>query len=183
MDMLLPQLNRHLYVCGLRDVPSVLKRDPAFWHVLSILEPAIPRQSFRDAKSVFHIAFYDVENAENTQGMRAACAEDITQILAFIDSLPPGGGLLIHCRAGISRSAAVALGIIVRAFVESGEKDYAELAVEQLLDLRPQAAPNALVLRLLLSTFMTAEEAEAATIKLLNHPRFMENRFINPLRT
>lgn len=181
--MLLPQLNRHLYVCGLNDVPQVLKRDPGFWHVLSILEPTIPRQAFRQAKSVFHIAFYDIENPANSQGMRAACAEDVTQILAFIDALPPGEGLLIHCRAGISRSAAVAFGIILRAFVESGDHDYAEAAIEQLLDLRPQAAPNALVLRLLLCTFMAPEEAEATTIKLLNHPRFMENRFINPLRS
>lgn len=180
--MLLPQLNRHLYVCGLNDVPQVLKRDPGFWHVLSILEPTIRRQVFRDAKSVFHITFYDIENAENTQGMRAACADDLTKILAFVDALPPGGGLLVHCRAGISRSAAVALGLIVRGFVERGDQDFEEEAVQQLLDLRPQAAPNALVLRLLLSTFMTPDGAETTVLKLLNHPRFMENRFINPLR-
>ena len=114
--------------------------------------------------------------------MRAACVDDLARILAFIDTLPPGGGLLVHCRAGISRSAAVALGLIVRGFVERGDQDFEEEAVQQLLDLRPQAAPNALVLRLLLSTFMTPDDAESTVIKLLNHPRFMENRFINPLR-
>jgi predicted protein tyrosine phosphatase len=181
--MLLPQLDRHLYVCGLNDVLQVLRRDPPqSWHVLSILEPTIPRKSFPDAKSTFHIAFYDVENAANAQGMRAACAADLTQILAFVDALPPEGGLLVHCRAGISRSAAVALGLIIRGFVQRGDEQFEEEAVQQLLELRPQAAPNALVLRLLLETFMTEKDAEATVIRVLNHPRFMENRFINPLR-
>ena len=180
--MLLPQLKRHLYVCGLNDVPQVLRRDPQFWHVLSILEPTIPRQRFREAKSVFHIAFYDVENPANAQGMRAACAADLKQILKFIDNLPSEGGLLIHCRAGISRSAAVALGLIIRGFIDRGDGEFEEEAVGQLLELRPQAAPNALVLRLLLNTVMPHADSEATVIRVLNHPRFVENRFINPLR-
>lgn len=181
--MLLPQLDRQIYVCGLSDVPHVLKRDLNFWHILSILEPTIPRQIWPGAKSQFHVAFYDVEDAANTQGMRAACAEDVAQILAFVDGLPAQEGLLIHCRAGISRSAAVALGLILRAFTFSGHKNFEEVAVQQLLDLRPQATPNALVLRLLLATFMSPAEAESMTVRLLNHPRFMENQFINPLRS
>lgn len=54
------------------------------------------------------------------------------------------GRLLIHCRAGIARSTALALGIISDRLGAGYEKE----AVQQLLKIRPQAIPNLIILDL-----------------------------------
>jgi predicted protein tyrosine phosphatase len=181
--MVLPQLKRHLYVCGLKEVPQVLRRDPKFWNVVSIREPSLPKASFIQAKKILHIAFYDVENiaAADASALRPPQADDLVQIFQFVDSVP-NEPIMVHCRAGISRSTAVTLALIVRGFVQQGQRDCVEPAIEQLLTLRPQSVPNCLVLRLGLQLFMEADEANSLTEALSNHPQLLENRFINPLR-
>lgn len=54
------------------------------------------------------------------------------------------GSLLVHCRAGIARSTAVALAIIA----DRDGKGREEESVRQLLDIRPEAAPNLMMLRM-----------------------------------
>lgn len=51
------------------------------------------------------------------------------------------------------------------------------LAVEHLLGIRPQAHPNVLVLHLTLETFLSREQAETATLEMVNHPALLANRF------
>lgn len=54
------------------------------------------------------------------------------------------GSLLVHCRAGVSRSAAIALGIIADRLGTGSERK----AVAALLMNRPVAKPNLIVLEL-----------------------------------
>jgi predicted protein tyrosine phosphatase len=54
----------------------------------------------------------------------------------------PSGKLLIHCKAGIARSTALALAVIADRFGPGRETD----AVAELLTVRPEAAPNLLML-------------------------------------
>jgi len=54
------------------------------------------------------------------------------------------GSLLVHCKAGIARSSAIALAIIADRFGMGKEKD----SVAALLAIRPPAIPNLLVLGL-----------------------------------
>ena len=84
--------------------------------------------------------------------------------------------LLVHCRAGVSRSAAVALALIVRALHPS--KDIVEEAVQQLLVIRRRARPNVHVLNLGLQQFLPGAEARKLVKALVNHPVLLHNRFV-----
>ena len=181
--MMIPELNRHLYVCGVRDVQPILRRDPKFWNVVSIYDPTDPAPTFTGAKSVHRSVFYDVEDAiwASDVGAKAPQREDVEQIFQFIHARP-GEAMLIHCRAGVSRSTAIALGLIIQGHVQIGNMDCVTTAVEQLLALRPQAVPNSLVLRHALGLFMTAEDAVALMMQIYKHPLVLRNRANNPTR-
>jgi len=179
--MFITELQRHLAVCGVREVEQFTKRDKKFWNVVSILEPSMPRQAWRDAKEIHHACFHDAEESEQGDGIKLPKLADIVEIFRFIDERP-GQAMLIHCRAGQSRSAAVALALIVRGLVQSGVTDVAGPAVDNLLEIRRQSCPNALILRQGLSLFLDSERTEALVKQMLNHPQLMDNRFVTRLQ-
>lgn len=181
--MLIPELNRHLAVCGVRDVPAILRRDPKFWNVVSIYDPTDPAPTFTGARSVHRSVFFDVEDDiwAADVGAKAPQQEDVAQIFRFVQARP-GEPILIHCRAGVSRSTAISLGLIIQGHVQAGNMDCVMTAVEQLLALRPQAVPNSLVLRHALGLFMTAENAVTIMMQIYKHPLVLRNRTSNPER-
>jgi predicted protein tyrosine phosphatase len=170
-------LNRHIAVCSIAELPAVAKRDPDFWHSISIMEPwrkLAPRQGLRD---VLSLRFDDAENLETGEtGITFPQKQHILDGLEFADGRE-GEPLLIQCWAGLSRSAAFALGLIARGLHYDGVEQFTEEAVENLLQIRPQAHPNVLVLKLVLETFLSAEETEEATLEMVNHPVLLANRF------
>lgn len=178
--MLIPLINRHLAICGVGDVQPILRRDPAFWNLISIYDPTEPAPHFTGAKRIHRSAFFDVEDTlwAADVGCAAPRIEDIESIFRIIDGLP-GEPLLIHCRAGVSRSTAVALALIIRGDVNQACVDE---AVTQLLALRPRAVPNGLVLRLAFGLFMPPEDAIALTAAIARDPRLVRNRGANPNR-
>lgn len=175
--MFLDCLDRHLSVCSLSELPAVARRDPDFWHSISIMEPwrpLAPREKLRD---VLSLRFDDAENLDTEEtGITFPRAEHIAEAFAFADDRW-GEPLLIQCFAGQSRSAALALGMIARGLFLDGEESFVEPAVEHLLEIRPQARPNVLVLRLALETFVPAEQAEETVREMVNHPTLLDNRF------
>lgn len=64
--------------------------------------------------------------------------------LAFVMEHITQGGVIIHCNAGIARSAGLALGVLALLNPHKDEKTL----VEELLRLRPVAAPNILVVEM-----------------------------------
>ena len=70
-------------------------------------------------------------------------SEQIQDILKFTASLKSTDKLLVHCSAGISRSTAVAAGILCQHGLN------AEEALEYVFSIRPQACPNKYILGLL----------------------------------
>lgn len=174
--MFIPELQRHLAVCGASEVERFTKFDRGFWNIISIREPSTPRWTWRDAKSIHHVCFHDAENLGAEGNIVFARRDDLVAILKFADSRPLEP-LLIHCLAGQSRSTAVALTLIVRGFVQAGIPVTVESAVSRLLDIRRQARPNALVLRLGLALFLPLEQVDPLVRELLNHPQLLENRF------
>jgi len=131
--------------------------------------------------SIHYACFHDAEQSEQGDMIKLPKLEDIVEIFNFIDQRP-GQAMLIHCRAGQSRSTAVALGLIVRGLVQSGATDVAGPAVDYLLEIRRQSCPNALVLRQGLSLFLDPARTEYLVKEMLNHPQLMDNRFVTRLQ-
>lgn len=153
----------------------MVKTDRNFWHVISIHDPRAPRNSLPGAKCVYYVAFDDVENPTDDGGWVLAREHHIQGIFAFADA-QPSEPLLVHCRAGVSRSTAVALAVLVRGLLKS--ERIVEEAAEQLLAIRQFARPNVHVLRLSLQQFLPAKCADQLTVALVNHPRLFSNRFL-----
>jgi len=114
---------------------------------------------------------------------RQAKGKHLKDIFRFADSVP-GEPLMVHCRAGISRSTGVALCLIVRALHQRGDslEMIAQEAPEIILQIRPQAAPNPLILELGFAEFLSETDARDLVVTLINHPRLLENRFLGGTR-
>ena len=67
-----------------------------------------------------------------------ATAGDLRKALAFAESCGSGDHLLIHCRAGIARSPAIALAVLCQA-CPSGAED---ACLGLIFQIRPQAQPD-----------------------------------------
>jgi predicted protein tyrosine phosphatase len=175
--MFIDCLSRHVAVCSLAELPAMARRDPDFWHSISIMEPwrrLAPRIGLRD---VLSLRFDDAENLETEEtGITFPQRQHIAEAFAFADDRW-GEPLLIQCWAGLSHSAALALGMISRELFLEGEETFTESAVELLLRIRPQAHPNVLVLRLALESFLPNDMAEEAAREMVNHPELLANRF------
>jgi predicted protein tyrosine phosphatase len=175
--MLIKSLGRHLAVASAREAQKLVMTDRGFWNVISIREVNALRIDLPGAKRVHYVAFDDAENASEDGAWVLARETDVGRLFAFADA-HPAEPLLVHCRAGVSRSTAVALGFIVRGLLKS--ERLIEDAVEQLLAIRPGARPNVHVLGLSLRQFLPADQADPLTIALVNHPVLLNNRFQNP---
>ena len=78
-------------------------------HVLSILDPDWPQPAAFEAFDPHHrleLRFHDI--IEDTPNAIAPQREDVVRLLWFGRELgaAPGGHLLVHCHAGVSRSTA-----------------------------------------------------------------------------
>ena len=67
---------------------------------------------------------------------------DIKSILEFTGTFADDDNILIHCHAGLCRSTAVA----ILALVQHGATP--EEAINKVIEIRPKAWPNALIIRL-----------------------------------
>jgi predicted protein tyrosine phosphatase len=104
-------------------------------YLVSIGEPEErPPAGYRNVRRKLRLQFADVEVEES-----GPTEEDIGRIIRLADSLKTvGGKVLIHCGAGISRSAAAAL-ILYACWLGPGRE---QEAMEKVFTLRPIAKPN-----------------------------------------
>jgi predicted protein tyrosine phosphatase len=116
-------------------------------HVLSILGPNSPDPTELAAfaphqRLILH--FHDV--IEQRPGNFPPTREDVERLLAFGRevSVTPKAHLLLHCRAGVSRSTAAAALILMQANPEWP----ASAALDAVATIRPRAWPNLLILEL-----------------------------------
>lgn len=109
-------------------------------HVLSLLDPGKrpwlhPSTPHKNWKLLI---FEDVVDPEYD---RAPKKEHVEQFLAWAKALPDDAVLLVHCEAGVSRSTAAALAILVQYHgIENIDK-----CVDLLFGVRPESAPNPLI--------------------------------------
>ena len=173
-------LQRHLHVCAQVELPIYSKRDPGFWNVISIREPYRPTPnpaSFRKIHTMLCLDVVGTEGMDESELIHAPRAEHLNEVFRFANDVT-GQPLLVHCWAGVSRSTAVALALIVRAMHAEGtsEDELVIEAGEVLLSIRPQAAPNPLVLELGLAQFLDLDTAHRLMVRLVNQPALFQNR-------
>ena len=82
-------------------------------HVLSLLDPG--KRPFLHPKTpLSNWRLWLFEDVVDPKYDRAPKREQIEEILAWAATLPDDAILLVHCEAGISRSTAMALAILVQ---------------------------------------------------------------------
>jgi len=178
--MFFEALQRHLAVCARADLTRTARFDPDFWNVISMRGPTQASIDRRGFKQIHQVICYDVAGGDpsDTEDMLGVPRrEHLQAIFRFADSIS-GEPILVHCQAGISRSTAVALALIVRGMHLDGHTapEIGEQAPQMLLAIRPQAAPNPLILELGLSEFMPPVESRRLTEVLLGNPALFANR-------
>jgi predicted protein tyrosine phosphatase len=181
--MFIEELGRHLAVSSIPELERSLKMDAGFWNVVSIREPAVPRPAFlRYAKKVHEEIFEDRENLDPDLPCAPPRREHLANIFRFVDE-SPGEPILVHCLAGLSRSPAVALALIMRGLLARSDglgvaPIPVQRAVDLLLQIRPECRPNFLVLQVGLEQFLPPNAAHHLAVNLVNHPVLIENRFV-----
>jgi predicted protein tyrosine phosphatase len=114
-------------------------------HVLSILSPNSPDPpefaAFAPHRRLI-LRFHDV--IERQPDQFAPTREDVERLLVFGREVSeiPEAHLLVHCRAGVSRSTAAAALILMQAHPEWP----ASAAFDAVAAIRPHAWPNLLIL-------------------------------------
>lgn len=139
-----------LFVCGKREVDGYA--GIGLTHILSLEDPGTPKRT----PSWFHgiheqLHFNDVESAAAAAAVQGSmpCRENVQKIVQFGQRCLATSGsaepatVLVHCFAGVSRSPAAAFVMASQAFGKGMEKE----ALEYVLEIRPVAIPNALVVR------------------------------------
>ena len=137
------QVKADIRVCGVSELGDQILMAPA--SVVSIWDPqAEDAGGYLELFSrhlpgvpVFVRKFDDITTPEKNR--RLVTKVDVQEILNFAKSAPLP--ILVHCRAGISRSTAIAYAILCQMFGPGMEDE----CMKRLAEIRPQAFPNELI--------------------------------------
>lgn len=136
-----------LTICGISELPD--QRERSVTHVLSILDPEHPDPEAFEAYDPHHrtiLRFHDIINP--VEGMILPAPEHVEAVLRFGDEVAQNRGeraeghLLVHCHMGVSRSTAAMLTLMA----QTNPKESEEGLFERLVEIRPQAWPNSLMI-------------------------------------
>lgn len=133
-------------VCGVDELPAQIVLKPR--SVVSIWDPDSGDmrgwiESFKKLlpRSRICVAKFD-DIALETPGRHLMKVQHLEEILNFTRTA--ASPILVHCRAGVSRSTAVAYAILCQARGPGHEMD----CMAELTRIRPQAAPNEFIVGL-----------------------------------
>lgn len=138
-----PLLPYHITICGLSELSG--HATTGFTHVVSILDPHWPDPpDFEAYASHDRVVWRFDDVVRPGEGDLAPGRRDVEEILALGRRLEsePVRHLLVHCHAGVSRSTATAVILMVRTNPGREAEAFAELD-----RIRPRSWPNALMLR------------------------------------
>lgn len=138
-----PLLPYHITICGLSEL--VLHADAGVSHVVSILDPHWPDPQDFTIYGPHQRVLWRFDDVVRTDlGYLAPTAKDVATILELGLRLQQEAvaRLLIHCHAGVSRSTATAVILMVQHNPGREADAFAELD-----RVRPRSWPNALMLK------------------------------------
>jgi predicted protein tyrosine phosphatase len=90
-----------------------------------------------------HLLLHVHDISEELDGYVAPCRDHLLSVLNFSADLAPGSRLLVHCIAGVSRSTAAAIGILIARGMHWRD------AWDAVETVRPCMMPNPRILRLI----------------------------------
>lgn len=130
-----------IVISNLDMVPYHVRND-GITHVLSLLRGReFNGLAMPDGIPVAGHLRLDMDDVIDQDAPMAPTREQVGEILAWGRSLPDDARVLVHCYAGVSRSTAAALSLMVQ---DMGRQRLGE-AIKRLLEIRPIACPNPLI--------------------------------------
>ncbi len=130
-----------ILVCPLSRVPSIVDvRRPEL--VVSILDPDFETPALGYSEGHLRLSFHDVHNA--VKGAVLPSRRHLSDLVSFGRDWTRTGPLLVHCRAGVSRSTAAAFVVACLHNPDASERFIAE----ELRRVAPLARPNETLIRL-----------------------------------
>ena len=124
-----------LYICAKTQIRKTTKRVGAT-HLVSLVDPGdriIPPSRIGRER---HLSLI-MDDVEDCRHPYAPQEHHLEELVAWLDH-QHCECLLIHCVAGVSRSTAMAFGLLCQTMPVTN-------AAEELVRIRPQAVPNALI--------------------------------------
>lgn len=129
----------NIAICSRNKVAETMKAHSAT-HVLSLLDPGV--RTFLHPKIKAEWKLMVMADELYSDLPNAPTVEHVKEIIEYGLSLPEDSSLLVHCEAGVSRSTAASLVIMVaREGVEAIPS-----CIEVLKWIRPQSCPNRLII-------------------------------------
>lgn len=128
-----------VFVCGRNDVSEYTSKHDVT-HIVSIKDKDTGKSAFFHPHRKVEILKAEFDDVEDSRPS-APKYDDIQRILDWTKNLTDNDVLLVHCEAGISRSTAIALSVLV----QHNGKEAINDCVDALIDVRPHAGPNCLI--------------------------------------
>lgn len=130
---------KNVFVCS-RTAVSKTTSKHGITHVLSLLDHGVKPflHPKTDKKNWLLLHFEDNTTLEQPNGPTKG---HVIQILEWAKKLPDDAIILSHCEAGVSRSTAAAIAILV----QKHGIDKIDECIEWVVSVRPQACPNPLI--------------------------------------
>jgi len=132
-----------LAVCGMSELPEVWEKTGADVVLSLVVEgpdwirDAMPKSLGKPTMAVH----YPMDDVEDPTDPLAPTEQDVMDILVEASMMEHGNTMIIHCKAGISRSTAAAYAILCNALGPGKEQE----ALDILLQIRPTSYPNRLI--------------------------------------
>jgi len=109
-------------------------------HILSLLDPG-KRPFLHPTTDRHNWLLLHFEDNLDEHALHSPTRDDVARILEWGARLPADAVVLVHCEAGISRSTAAALALLVQHHgIENLDQ-----CVQMLLEVRPFACPNPII--------------------------------------
>lgn len=153
------------HICGRSQLSKTMKRVDAT-HVLSITDMD-KRPFLRPGFDPANWLWLKFEDVLNKNDLYAPTRQQVEQILKWGQALPVDATVVVHCEAGVSRSTAAVLSLLV----QQSPNDI-EGCINRLLEIRPQSCPNPVITRFADELLNCGGQLHAAAEKVANAKLF-----------